>query len=48
MAKDGKAYGEFINGVNININSYEDLLQASLLAKKFRLGVVEDLTVKVG
>ena len=48
VAKDGKAYGEFINGVNININSYEDLLQASLLAKKFRLGVVEDLTVKVG
>ena len=36
ISKDGKAYGEFINGVNININSHEDLLQAWLLAKESR------------
>jgi len=47
VAKDGKAYAEFINGVNININSCEDLLQASLLAKRFKLGLIEDLAMKV-
>ena len=46
VSKDGKAYGEFINGVNININSCEDLLQASLLTKKFRLSLLEDLAIK--
>jgi len=47
VAKDGRAYAEFINGVNININSCEDLLQASLLAKRLKLGLVEDLGMKV-
>jgi dTDP-glucose pyrophosphorylase len=36
VATEGKAYGEFINGFNININSYDDLLLASILMKKFR------------
>lgn len=30
-AKDGKAYAEFIDGINININSYDDLLRAWIL-----------------
>ena len=47
VAKDGRAYGEFIDGVNININSCEDLLQASLLARRFKLGLVEELAMKV-
>lgn len=34
--KDGKAYGEFINGVNVNINSNEDLLRAWIIIKKFK------------
>lgn len=34
VSKDGRAYGEFINGMNINVNSYEDLLQAWILMKK--------------
>lgn len=34
VSKDGRAYGEFINGMNININSYEDLLQAWILMKE--------------
>lgn len=46
VSRDGKAYGEFINGVNINVNSCEDLLQASLLAKEFRLGFLRDLAIK--
>lgn len=36
VAEEGKAYGESIDGVNININSYDDLLSASILVKKFR------------
>lgn len=35
MAKDGKAYGHFIDGINININTKEELLLANiLLARK--------------
>ncbi len=35
MAKDGKAYGHFIDGLNININTKEELLLANiLLARK--------------
>jgi glucose-1-phosphate thymidylyltransferase/bifunctional UDP-N-acetylglucosamine pyrophosphorylase/glucosamine-1-phosphate N-acetyltransferase len=35
VAKDGKAYGEFINGVNINVNTPEDLFQAWLETRRF-------------
>jgi dTDP-glucose pyrophosphorylase len=35
-AKDGKAYAEFINGINININTFEDLLKAWILRKAFK------------
>ena len=38
LARADKAYGGFIQGVNININSYNDLLQASVLAKELRSG----------
>jgi dTDP-glucose pyrophosphorylase len=34
VAIDERAYGEFIDGVNVNINSYEDLLRASLAIKQ--------------
>lgn len=37
LAVEGKAYGHLINGYNININSYDDLLRASILFKKHRL-----------
>jgi len=33
VAKIKKAYGYFINGYNININDYEELLRANLLIK---------------
>jgi dTDP-glucose pyrophosphorylase len=33
VAKDGKAYAEFINGINVNVNSPDDLLQAWLAIK---------------
>ena len=33
VARDGKAYGEFINGVNININTNADLFTAWCIAK---------------
>jgi len=33
IAKIKKAYGYFINGYNININDYEELLKANLLIK---------------
>jgi len=33
VARDGKAYAEFIDGLNINVNSYEDLLNAWTLVK---------------
>lgn len=33
-ASDGGAYGEPILGSNVNINSYEDLLRASLMARE--------------
>jgi glucose-1-phosphate thymidylyltransferase len=36
IAKTGKAYGEFINGLNVNINSYEDLLRASISVKELK------------
>jgi len=36
VSKDGRAYGEFINGTNININSYKDLLRASILLQRFK------------
>jgi dTDP-glucose pyrophosphorylase len=32
-AQDGRAYGEFINGININVNTPEDLLQAWLAVR---------------
>jgi len=35
IAKTGKAYGYFLNGYNININDYEELLKANLLHKKY-------------
>jgi len=34
IAKTGKAHGYFLNGYNININDYEELLKANLLHKK--------------
>jgi dTDP-glucose pyrophosphorylase len=34
VATDGRAFGEFIDGVNVNVNSYEDLLRASLAVKR--------------
>jgi len=37
VAKDGKAYGEFINGANININSYKDLLRAWILVERSKV-----------
>lgn len=39
-AEDGKAYGGFIKGININVNNYDDLLLASSLMKKFEKGVL--------
>ncbi|MEM3335895.1 MAG: nucleotidyltransferase family protein [Candidatus Aenigmatarchaeota archaeon] len=33
VAKDGKAYGEFIDGINININDPENLLKAWLIIR---------------
>jgi len=35
VAKIEKAYGYFLNGYNININDYEELLKANLLFKKY-------------
>jgi dTDP-glucose pyrophosphorylase len=34
VAGDGRAFGEFIDGINVNINSYQDLLRASLAVKQ--------------
>jgi len=34
IAKIGKAYGYFLNGYNININDYEELLKANIIYKK--------------
>lgn len=39
VSKDRKAYGEFINGANININSYEDLLRAWVLVERFKADI---------
>ena len=33
IAKEGKAYGYIINGSNVNINDYNELLKADLLLK---------------
>ncbi len=33
VASKGKAYGYFLNGYNININDYEELLKANILFK---------------
>jgi len=33
VAKDGRAYGGFINGINVNVNTPEDLFQAWLAAR---------------
>jgi dTDP-glucose pyrophosphorylase len=38
LARENKAFGGFIDGVNININSYEDLLRASALARELKSG----------
>ena len=40
LAREGRAYGGFINGENININSYDDLLQAWLSMKKLKEGLL--------
>jgi dTDP-glucose pyrophosphorylase len=34
VAEDNQAYGEFIDGINVNINSYQDLLRASNAVKQ--------------
>jgi dTDP-glucose pyrophosphorylase len=34
VAGDRRAFGEFIDGTNVNINSYQDLLRASLAVKQ--------------
>lgn len=39
VAREKKAFGEFIDGVNININSYEDLLRAWILTRELRTGL---------
>ena len=36
IARAGNAYGEFINGINVNINSHRDLLEAWLLAREWQ------------
>jgi len=40
VLRDRRAYGEFINGMNVNINSYEDLLQAWILMQQFKLMLI--------
>ncbi len=45
LARQDKAYGGFINGVNININSYDDLLRASELTRELRSGSLNALTM---
>ena len=37
VAKDGRAYGAYINGENININTQDDLLNAWLELKKLNI-----------
>lgn len=37
IADKGNAYGEFIKGININVNDYSDLLGAWLTFKKYKL-----------
>lgn len=34
VANDGRAYGEFIDGINVNVNTSEDLFQAWLAVRK--------------
>jgi dTDP-glucose pyrophosphorylase len=34
VAKDGKAYGKLLNGININVNSPDDLFQAWCVVKQ--------------
>lgn len=36
VVDEGRAYGAFIDGINININSYEDLLWASIASRTFK------------
>ena len=38
VAREGKAYAEPIHGVNLNINTYEDLLNAWLIMKNLKEG----------
>lgn len=38
IARSGKSYGARINGINININNYENLLSAWEAVKKLNLG----------
>lgn len=38
MAENGKVYGSFINGINVNINTFDDLMKAAGLLFKFRYG----------
>ena len=38
IAKEGKAYGYIINGSNVNINDYKELLKAVLLAQGYNNG----------
>jgi dTDP-glucose pyrophosphorylase len=44
-AKDGTAYAEFINGININVNSYKDLLRAWIFCEAFKLEKSEKLKI---
>ena len=37
VAKEGRDYGEFIDGLNMNVNSYDDLLKVSILVSKTML-----------
>jgi bifunctional UDP-N-acetylglucosamine pyrophosphorylase/glucosamine-1-phosphate N-acetyltransferase len=41
IAKEGRAYGALINGVNINVNTYSDLLEATKLLLKFKCPVIK-------
>lgn len=36
VAKEGRAYAEAINGVNLNINTYDDLFNAWIMLKNFK------------
>lgn len=41
IAKEGRAYGALINGMNINVNTYSDLLEATKLLLKFKCPVIK-------